>query len=157
MKFYSKNYNLQKTQNFFRTQNFFLVFMLLDINFKTKIKQKRFFLKHDLILSIFSNYACKIFLKQSIFKNLDTMITGSIVFLHFNKLHDLTLKLKDLMKINNKELVFLGIQMNKNFYYGSQIKTSFPLNYKSNIKIFHKFLVTNLIFSYSKLLCKKSK
>ena len=157
MKFNYKHYNLQKTQIFFKTQDFFLFFMLLDINFKTKLKQKRFFLKHDLVSSVFSNSACKIFLKKSIFKNLAPMVTGSIVFLHFNKVHDLNVNLKDLTKINNKELVFLGIQMNKKFYYSSQIRNSFSLNYKNNIKIFHNSLMTNLTFYSKLLLVKKSK
>ena len=157
MKFNYKHYNLQKTQIFFKTQDFFLFFMLLDINFKNKLKQKRFFLKHNLTSSVFPNSACKIFLNKSIFKNLFPMITGSFFFLYFSEPHNLILNLKDLTKINNKELVFLGIKMNKNIYYGSQIKNSFSLNYKNNLKVFNNSLVTNMSLSYSKLLAKKSK
>lgn len=136
MSFNLKTYKFFKIKDYFKKVNFFFFFHGISLNTIKWIKVEQL-LKKDKLKSfqILNSLMVKV-AKNSIFKNLTTLIHGPILLIHINS-DELTAK-----KLNSISMLInlLCLKLNNKIYSKKQIKNLKKLSYSENIYLFYNSL-----------------
>ena len=154
MKIKTKHYKLAKIKFYYKNEKVLFLFDTYNLNTKNWLeleqKLKNLNLKYYKIFNIIT----KIFLKNTIFKNLKTTINGPLKLISLKDQKTL-INIKEINKIlSNFQLC--NVKLNHKLYSKSQIKNLEFLNYKTNLYTFNKTLKNFLTVNSLKLI-KNSK
>ncbi len=136
MSFNLKDYKWLKIKYYFKKVNFFFFFHNPALDNENWVKVEQAFFNSKLqYYRVFNSLILNV-LKVSIFKNLATLIHGSIILLN-SKIDKLTLK-----KITDNAVIinFLCLKLNNKIYSSKQIKNLVEFSYEKNIYLFYKML-----------------
>ena len=148
MKIEFKSYKLFKVKYYLKTTKFFVFYHGTNINLKNWIKIEQILKKSQLQqYKVYNTFLIKI-IKNSIFKNIMTLIQGPIIIVYIKTPSNLTIN--KLIEVNPL-LSFLSIRINNKFYAVSQIKNIKSISFVKNVIIFHKSLKMFLKIPYYKL------
>jgi len=151
MDFNLKTYKHLKIKHYFKTVNFFFFFYGTSLKNKnwTKIEQK--LVSHELRYFRIFNKLLVNTLKNSIFKNVVTLIHGPIIILNSK---NSTLTFKEMETVNSL-IGLLGFRLNNKIYSKEQIQNFKKMSYLENFHIFHNSMKTFTKMPYYKLKIKK--
>jgi len=150
MKLELKNYKYYKIKQYLKTQKIFFICTSLDLNYKNWLILQQKFFKVNLKYYKLNNSLTIKFLKHSIFKNIIPLINGPIFLININKNQNLDHTLSQL-KSFNAYITLLSLKLNNKIYFINQLSTLQTLNYKKNIKVFHKTLKSFFKQPYNKI------
>jgi hypothetical protein len=152
MDFNTKSYQSIKLKKFFKTNDFFFLFhsAKLDLNQWTQTEQnlKKLKLKY---LKLLNGTTLKLF-KDSIYKNLSSVICGFVLFLNSN-FKTAELQLKSVKKDLKLSFELIAVKLNNKIYSTSQMKGLNTFSYKKNVFNLYNSFDRHLKTSY--LLTKK--
>jgi len=148
MEFELKNYKFFKIKHYLKKTHFFFFFNGINLNLKNWILIEQTLKK--LKLKFYKIYNALIIkaIKNSIYENIKSLISGLIIILKPNS--ENLLKLKKLLTINPL-LTLLSIKLNNKLYSIPQLKKIIFLDFKKNAAILYKSLKTYLKIPYYKL------
>ena len=85
MKLKLKNYKYSKIKNYFKNQKMFFICNNSDLNFKSWLQLQQNFQNKNLKWYKLNNNLTINFLNNSIFKNLSSLINGSVILISLKK------------------------------------------------------------------------
>lgn len=150
MKLKLKNYKYYKIKSYFKNQKMFFIYNNSDLNFKNWLQLQQNFQNKNLKCYKLNNSLTINFLNNSIFKNLSSLINGSIIIIGLKKNTYTDLLISQLQTINTIT-TFLTLKLNNKIYSTSQVSTLKTLNYHKQIVIFTKSLKRFFKQPYNKL------
>ena len=150
MKLKLKNYKYYKIQNYFKNQKVFFIYNNNDLKFKNWLQLQQKLQAQQLQCYKLNNNLTINFLNNSIFKNLSSLINGSILLISLKKNTSTDLIIPQLQTCNIIS-TFLSLKLNNKIYSINQIKTIKTLNYQTQIRILTKSLKQFFQHPYNKL------
>jgi len=150
MKFNLKNYKLKQIKEYVKKERFFFIYNISNLNYENQLKIDQTFYNNNLKCLKVYNTISKSLLKQSIFKNTETIINGSIGFVTFKDDKIVLNSLKKLLK-PHPTMDLLGVRLNNKVYSVNQLKNLTTLSLKKNMGIFNKSLTKLLKNPYYRL------
>ena len=150
MKLKLKNYKYYKIKNYFKNQKMFFIYNSSDLNFKNWLKLQQNFQTKNLKCYKLNNNLTINFLNNSIFKNLSSLISGSIIIISLKKNTYNDFFISQLQTLNTIT-TFLSLKLNNKIYSSNQVSTIKTLNYQKQIIILTKSLKRFFKQPYNKL------
>lgn len=150
MKIKLKNYKYYKIKNYFKNQKMFFIYNNSDLNFKNWLHLQQNLHNKNLKCYKLNNNLTINFLNNSIFKNLSSLINGSIIIIGLKKNTYTDLLISQLQNFNTMT-TFLSLKLNNKIYSNNQLSTIKTFNYHKQIVIFTKSLKRFFKQPYNKL------
>ena len=150
MKLKLKNYKYYKIKNYFKNQKMFFIYNHSDLNFKNWLHLQQNLHNKNLKCYKLNNNLTINFLNNSIFKNLSSLINGSIIIIGLKKNTYTDFLISQLQNFN-KMTTFLSLKLNNKIYSNNQLSTIKTFNYHNQIVIFTKSLKRFFKQPYNKL------
>lgn len=150
MKLKLKNYKYYKIKNYFKNQKMFFIYNHSDLNFKNWLHLQQNLHNKNLKCYKLNNNLTINFLNNSIFKNLSSLINGSIIIIGLKKNTYTDFLISQLQNFN-KMTTFLSLKLNNKIYSNNQLSTIETFNYHKQIVIFTKSLKRFFKQPYNKL------
>ena len=150
MKLKLKNYKYYKIKNYFKNQKMFFIYNNSDLNFKNWLQLQQNFQNKSLKCYKLNNNLTINFLNNSIFKNVSSLVNGSIIIIGLKKNIHTDLLISQLQTFNTIT-TFLSLKLNNKIYSNNQVSTIKTLNYHKQIVIFTKSLKRFFKQPYNKL------
>ena len=149
MKIKTKHYKLAKIKSYYKNEKILFLFDTYNLDTKNWLKVEQKLKNLNLKYYKIFNVITKIFLKNTIFKNLKTTINGPLKLVSLRDEKTL-IDIKKLKKtFSNFQLS--TVKLNNKLYSKSQIKNLELLNYKVNLYTFNKTLKNFLSINTLKL------
>ena len=149
MKIKTKHYKLAKIKSYYKNEKILFLFDTYNLDTKNWLKVEQKLKNLNLKYYKIFNVITKIFLKNTIFKNLKTIINGPLKLVSLRDEKTL-IDIKKLKKtFSNFQLS--TVKLNNKLYSKSQIKNLELLNYKVNLYTFNKTLKNFLSINTLKL------
>ena len=149
MKIKTKHYKLAKIKSYYKNEKILFLFDTYNLDTKNWLKVEQKLKNLNLKYYKIFNVITKIFLKNTIFKNLKTTINGPLKLVSLRDEKTL-IDIKKLKKtFSNFQLS--TVKLNNKLYSKSQIKNLELLNYKVNLYTFNKTLKNFLTINTLKL------
>ena len=151
MDFNLKTYKYFRIKNHFKTIKFFFFFHGTSLNNESWIKIEQILVSHELQYFRILNKLMINILKNSIFKNVITIIHGPIILLNSSN-NELTFReLEDISPL----IDLLGFKLNNKVYSKKQIKSLTRMSYLENFYGFHNSIKGLTKMPYYKLKSEK--
>jgi ribosomal protein L10 len=151
MSFDIKAYKRLKIKHYLKKINLFFFFHGACLNTTNWIKVEQVLNEKELKYFWIINTLTSTLIKNSIFKNLTSIIHGPILLLHMG---NAKLILKKFNSIN-LWISLLCLKLNNNIYSNRQIKKLDTLSYTENVYFFYNSMQSIVKIPYSKLKNKK--
>lgn len=141
-----KIYQSKKIKRALKNTNLIFFFFLTNLNSKNQLELEKKLLQNNLKLCKNRNKIIHKVIKNSIFFNLSTLITGPLCIVESTK----KTNVQKLLTLD-PHIPLLAIKLNKKIYSNIQIKSISTLDYKDNIRILNKTFKRLLKIPYTKL------
>lgn len=148
MQLEKNNYKILKTKKYIKNNSLFFIFNG-HLNTKNWTSTQQNFFKLNLNSYKIYNNLTKTILRNSIYKNFNLMIHGSIIFVNF-KNKKINLEMKNLLNYN-KKFRLVCLKLNHKIYSLFQVKNIINFNLKQNISVFCTLLKRSLKMSIYRL------
>ena len=142
MKFNLKEYQKQKTKEYFKNNSFILCSINANQKAQNWVITEQELQKLQLKCYKICNKTTKKMMEKSTNINLTTMINSTFFFLK-PAINKMIINTKKLQHLNSILFTVLVTKLNKKIYTPSQSKNITAYHYKKNIAILYQFLLTN--------------
>lgn len=141
-KFNFKNFKITKTKSYIKEENVYFFFNSINKNSKNWIIIEQNLKAIDFNCWKVFNQTSRKILKHSIYKN-TRWIINNVTFLIKPKIKKLS---KQVLMTNFEFILFnlLALKINNRIYPRFQLKKSYSLDYRNNIKLIFQFNIVNL-------------
>lgn len=140
MDFNLKKYQTFKLKRYFKTNHFFLIFHSAKLNLSQWIIIEQSLKKLKLHCYKPLNGVVPKTLKKSAYRNISSIFSSFVVFIHIEKELDLNLSIKSFKPL----FTLIALKLNNNVYSSVQLKGSKNLSYRKNIFDLYKTLDKHL-------------
>ena len=142
-----KTFKFYKTKNCLKNEHLTMFFHMNNLNKSNWLQIEQNFYKNKLKCDKINNSVTKQVFQQSILSNLTILIQGSLCIIYPEK--NQSVNVRKVINLN-KKIPLLGLKLNKNVYSKAQLNDVSTLNYRDNVKMFHKTIKQCLKIPYYK-------
>jgi hypothetical protein len=137
MEFKLRNYQILKVKNSLKRDKLFIFLNGSKLNSKNRISIEQTLKQLELLYYKLNNKASRQSLKNSIYKNINQIISGLLFIITVKK--DKNIFMQDIFKLNS-DFIILALKINNKIHTIIQTKNLNSINYISKIKKLHKIL-----------------